>query len=325
MVVGEHERAFQGRQPDELTPILRRHHVGLWLLEIYGPVDLDSPRQLVLLDLSAVRSRREVAKARYRVIAAMRAPTELQGRHLGGRPPNGYRLVDAGAHPNRAQAGWGRRLHRLEPDLATAPTVRWIFAQRLTGHGMARICGELNGRRVPCPSRADRNRNPHRSGSGWMLTTVAPILANPRYTGRQVWNWQHTDHGSLGPIDGLMRQRDIERWNLATQWAISAEPAHPALVREADFITVQQIHTAPVSADGTTRGYALIGLVFCGICGRALWRLTVPPLQPVIGRPSLCGVCPIAVSEGDLLPHVADLGVRGCQRFAHTTKAQVRP
>jgi hypothetical protein len=94
--------------------------VALWLPETYGPVDFDSARQLALLDLLGVRSQREVSRARYRVIAAMQAQTELQGRHLGGRAPYGYRLVDAGPHPNRAHAGWGRRLHRLEPDPATA-------------------------------------------------------------------------------------------------------------------------------------------------------------------------------------------------------------
>ena len=201
IVVGEYERAFQGQQLDQLAPILRRHAVALWLPEIYGPVDFDSPRQLALLDLLGVRSQREVSRARYRVIVAMRAQTELQGRHLGGRPPYGYRLVDAGPHPNQADARWGRRLHRLEPDPATAPHVSWIFAQRLTGRSVASITRDLNENQVPCPSRADQSRNPHRSGAGWMLTTVAAILANPRYTGRQVWNRQPTDHDNLEPFD----------------------------------------------------------------------------------------------------------------------------
>jgi hypothetical protein len=65
-------------------------------------------------------------------------------------------------------------------------------------------------------------------------------------------------------------QRRSKSTNLATQWAISAEPAHPALVSEADFIRVQQIHTTPAPADGSTREYALTALVFWGICGRAL-------------------------------------------------------
>jgi hypothetical protein len=63
----------------------------------------------------------------------MAVQTREQGRYLGGRPPYGYRLADAGPHPNKAHAAWGRRAHRLDPDPATAPTVRWIFAQRLAG------------------------------------------------------------------------------------------------------------------------------------------------------------------------------------------------
>ena len=137
----------------------------------------------------------------------------MQGRHLGGRPPYGYRLVDAGPHPNRAHAGWGRRLHRLDPDPVTAPHVRWIFEQRLAGRSVAGIARDLNERGVPCPSRADPDRNRHRSGQAWMVTTVAAILANPRYTGRQVWNRQHTDrdprrHGQAE----LFREREMQRW-----------------------------------------------------------------------------------------------------------------
>ena len=78
-----------------------------------------------------------------------------QGRYLGGRPPYGYRLGDAGPHPNKAHAAWGRRAHRLEPDPETAHIVRWIFARRLAGHSVARIARALNEAGVPCPSAAD--------------------------------------------------------------------------------------------------------------------------------------------------------------------------
>src|SRR5215472_3403085 len=113
-----------------------------------------------------------------------------QGRYLGGRPPYGYRLADAGPHPNKAHAAWGRRARRLEPDPETAPVVRWMFAQRRAGHSLARITRALNDAGIPCPSAADPGRNPHRSGQAWTLFTVRAILANPRYTCRQVWNRQ---------------------------------------------------------------------------------------------------------------------------------------
>jgi site-specific DNA recombinase len=80
------------------------------------------------------QSKREIARTRIRVRAAMAARTREQGRYLGGRPPYGYRLAGAGPHPNKAHAAWGRQAHRLESDPETAPVVGWMFAQRLAGH-----------------------------------------------------------------------------------------------------------------------------------------------------------------------------------------------
>ncbi|MGY3521006.1 recombinase family protein [Micromonospora sp. PTRAS2] len=270
IVVGEYERAFHGQQLERLTPILVRHGVQLWLPETYGPVNFENPRQLALLDLLGVHSQREVSRARHRTTAAMRAQTELHGRHLGGRPPYGYQLVDAGPHPNRAHAAWGRRLHRLEPDPATAPHVRWIFEQRLSGRSVASIARTLNDTGIPCPSGADPARNPHRSGHHWTLTTVAAILANPRYTGRQVWNRQRTDHDDLTPDGTAVRHREVQRWNAAPQWVISRQIAHPPLVTEEQFIAAQAIHTAPTPTDGAPRTYLLAGLVCCGVCGKIM-------------------------------------------------------
>ncbi|GAA2532511.1 recombinase family protein [Pilimelia columellifera] len=263
IVVGEYERAFCGQQLHQLTTTLRAHNIQLWLPETYGPVDFDNPRQLALLDLLGVRSQREIARARYRTTAAMRAQVEHQGRHLGGRPPYGYRLVDAGAHPNRAHARWGRRRHRLEPESATAPHVQWMFTQRLTGRSIANIARDLNDRGVPCPSSADPGRNQHRAGSAWLPTTVAAILANPRYTGRQVWN-REPANTTNDPANGRAYR------STPTSWVISTQPAHPPLVSETDFVAAQAIRSPRPAADGTHRHYALRRLVYCHHCDRAM-------------------------------------------------------
>ena len=138
------------------------------------------------------------------------------------------------------------------------------------GHSAARITRALNDAGVPCPSAADPGRNPHRAGAGWTLRTVAAILANPRYTGRQVWNRQPSQAVLVDPANTTLGHKQVQRWNLPEGWVISNYPAHAALVSEADFIAAQDT-TAPRGPAGpAVRRYLLAGLITCGRCGRRL-------------------------------------------------------
>jgi hypothetical protein len=144
VVIGEYERAFYGNQYASIAPLFEHYGVSLWMPEVGGQVDWhaeDHEQTMVALGLS---SKREITRTRVRVRTAMAAQTLEQGRYLGGRPPYGYRLADAGPHPNKAHAAWGRRAHKLEPDPVTAPVVSWMFGQRLAGHSAARITRALN-------------------------------------------------------------------------------------------------------------------------------------------------------------------------------------
>jgi site-specific DNA recombinase len=154
--------------------------------------------------------------------------------------------------------------------------VRWVFAQRLAGHSVARIARALNEAGVPCPSASDPARNQHRSGTGWTLGTVTTIRQNPRYTGHQVWNRQRTDKDLADPADVSLGHKDVQRWNLPDGWVISRRPAHEALVSEADFIAAQDISAArgpsPRADPGSPekRRYLMSGLLACGMCGRRM-------------------------------------------------------
>jgi len=181
-----------------------------------------------------LQSKREIARIRTRVRTAM-AQTREQGRYLGGRSPYGYRLADAGPHPNKAHAAWGAGAplragpgHRAGRPLDVRPAGG--RAQRRPDHPRPQR------RRDPVPVRRQPKRNPHRTGVAWMLRTVAAILANPRYTGRQVWNRQRADHDLVDPANTRLGHRQVQRWNLPAGRVISARPAHPALVTEADYI-----------------------------------------------------------------------------------------
>ena len=321
VVIGEYERAFYGAQYAAMAPLFEHYGVRLWMPEAGGPVDYRSEHDEQAMTMLGLSSKREITRTSVRVRTAMAAQARDQGRYLGGRPPYGYRLADAGPHPNKAHAAWGRRAHRLEPDPETAHVVAWMFAQRLAGHSRARIARALNDAGVPCPSAADPERNPHRTGKTWTLGTVTTILGNLRYTGRQVWNRQRTDPVLADPANTSLGHKTVQRWNLPGGWVISARPAHPALVSEADFIAVQDISTArgPAPREGPTspcrRRYLLAGLLTCGTCGRRMesaWSNGKPAYRCRHGHTSAASPDPARppntyVREDRVLPHLPAL------------------
>ncbi len=276
IVIGEYERAFYGSQYAAMAPLFEHYGVQLWMPEAGGRVDYASEHDEQVMTVLGLSSKREVTRTSIRVRTAMAVQVREQGRYLGGRPPYGYQLGDAGPHPNKAHAAWGRRAHRLEPDPETAHIVQWIFARRLAGHSVARIARALNEAGVPCPSAADPARNSHRGGTGWTLGAVTTIVRNPRYTGRQVWNRQRTDKDLADPADVSLGHKSVQRWNLPDGWVISRRPAHPALASEADYIAAQGISAArgPSPRDGLIgpqkRRYLLGGLLACSVCGRRM-------------------------------------------------------
>jgi DNA invertase Pin-like site-specific DNA recombinase len=320
IVAGEYERAFYGSQYASMAPLFEHYGVQLWMPEAGGRVDYHSEHDEQAMTVLGLSSKREITRTSIRVRTAMAAQTR-QGRYLGGRPPYGYRLGDAVPHPNKAHAAWGRRAHRLEPDPETGHVVRWMFAQRLAGHSMARIARALNDAGIPCPSAADPGRNPHRTGTAWTLGTVATILGSPRYTGRQVWNRQRTDSELADPANTSLGQKTVQRWNLPDGWVISARPAHPALVSETDFIAAQDInaargpvpHAAPAAPD--KRKYLLAGLLACGTCGRRMesaWSNGKPAYRCRHGHTSAAPTDPgrpknAYIREDRILPHLPAL------------------
>ena len=135
---------------------------------------------------------------------------------------------------------------------------------------MAAIARSLNERSVPCPSAQDPARNQHRHARGWSVTTVAAILANPRYTGRQVWNRQATRYRGTTTLDSGGTGAPVRGRNTRLDRVISERPAHPALVSEADFIAAQQVSALCVPADGEAHRYLLVGVLRCAICARRM-------------------------------------------------------
>ncbi len=174
----------------------------LWVPEVGGPIDPDNEAHDLVMSVFGGMSKGERNRIKIRVRTAMAAQAQLEGRFLGGRPPYGYLLVDAGPHPNPAKAADGRRLHRLDLDESRPPRgAADLRRVHQPGTGCYAIAEGLTRDGIPSPSAHDRARNRHRSGIAWSKSAVRAILTNPRYTGRQVWNRQRKDEVLLDVND----------------------------------------------------------------------------------------------------------------------------
>ena len=268
VVIGEPQRAFYGNQFGLTFPLFEHYGVALWVPEVGGAIDPGSDAHDLVMALYGGMSKGERNRIKIRVRSAMASQAATEGRFLGGRPPYGYRLADAGPHPNPTKALDGRRLHRLEPDPVTAAVVKRIFREYLSGRGLFAIAEGLTADGVLSPSAHDHVRNPHRHTTAWSKTAVRVVLTNPRYTGRQVWNKQRKDEVLLDVEDVALGHETKMRWNQPTAWVWSAQIVHEPLVTDADFEQVQQMFAgrrhrqiAATTIKRTRHPYQLRGLL----------------------------------------------------------------
>lgn len=165
---------------------------------------------------------------------AARARAELarDGIHLGP-VPYGYRLVH----------------RRLVADPGTAAAVSLIFRWRAQGMRPAMIARTLSHssaefppphqRRTGHAGRGTRTGPAGRRAVGWTAPMVVAILANPRYTGRQVIRAarRHALRGTRFPA------------RLWTPAVLTPQRTHPALVDDPTFRAAQWLAGRPAPAE----------------------------------------------------------------------------
>jgi DNA invertase Pin-like site-specific DNA recombinase len=275
VVIGEPHRAFYGNQYGLTFPIFDHYGVPLWVPEVGGPIDPANEAHDLVMSVFGGMSKGERNRVKIRVRTAMAAQAQIEGRFLGGRPPYGYLIVDAGPHPNPAKAADGKRLHKLALDPQTVRIVQRIFAEFIGGRGIFAIAEGLTRDGIPSPSAHDPARNTHRTGIAWSKGAVRAILTNPRYTGYQVWNRQRTDEVLLDVENVALGHTAKMRWNPSDKWVFSEQIAHPAIISTEDFELAQ----ATLAGRGSKtqhkqhrrcRSYVLRGVVLCGLCGRRM-------------------------------------------------------
>ena len=275
VAIGEPQRAFYGAQFALTFPLFEHYGVELWVPEVGGRVDPGSEAHDMVMTLFGGMSKGERSRIRTRVRNAMAAQAATEGRFLGGRPPYGYRLADAGPHPISGKAALGIRVHRLEPDPITAPVAVRIFEEYVSGKGLFAIAESLTRDGVPSPSAYDRARNSHRSGAGWSKSAVRAILINPRYTGVAVWGRQRRDEVLVDVEDVAAGHKIKLRWNDEDAWVRSPGVAHEPLITAEVFEAararrVANRRTTIRKPRRTPRPYLLRGLLRCGLCDRRM-------------------------------------------------------
>ena len=233
-MIGEPQRAFYGNQFGLTFPVFTHYGVELWVPEVGGAVDPGSEAHDLVMSLYGGMSKGERIRIKTRVRTAMASQAAIEGRFLGGRPPYGYQLADAGPHPNPGKAADGQRLHRLEPDPVAAPIVQRIFAEYArrswspTSIASSVSTATASPPRPPTTPTATATGR-HASGA-WAKSAVRAILNNPRYTGFEVWNKQRKDEVLLDVDDVALGHVTKMRWNDEADWIWSAEPTHEPLV-----------------------------------------------------------------------------------------------
>jgi site-specific DNA recombinase len=288
LVIAEPQRAFSGTQFEGILLQFAHYGVGPWVPELGGPVDIDNDGHYMALSNYGTMSRAERNRTRLRVANAMRAHAQA-GRWLGGRPPYGYRIADAGPHPNPSKAASGARLHQLAPDPETAPVVRRIFDMYLAGAGYKQIAAVLTNEGIPSPSAHDPKRNSHRPGHSWAMSAVRAILGNPRYVGHHVSGRTKKKDVLLDPDAPALGHVTRQQWQQRDEWVTSTVQAYDAIVEERGWHRVQALvasntRTKAVTPSRRTHAgvrrsdssrYPLAGLVICDVCGKKLQGNTV--------------------------------------------------
>ena len=276
VVIGEPQRAFYGNQFGLTFPVFTHYGVELWVPEVGGAVDPGSEAHDLVMSLYGGMSKGERMRIKTRVRSAMASQAAIEGRYLGGRPPYGYQLADAGPHPNPGKAANGQRLRKLAPDPVAAIVVQRIFEEYVAGLGLHLIASGLNRDGIPSPSAHDPERNRHRAGGHgkWAKSAIRAILGNPRYTGFEVWNKQRKDEVLVDVEDVALGHITKQRWNDEGEWIWSTEPTHEALVSRELFDAAQAMFDRNKRATTRTpragRQYLLAGLMHCDICGRRM-------------------------------------------------------
>lgn len=163
--------------------------------------------------------------------------------------------------------------HKLIADDYAADVVRDVFRWKLEGVSVLDIADRLNAAGVLTPMDYKRAQGlmfstPFRvyERSAWNAVTVLRILKNPSYIGTLEQGRVTTPSYKVKRL--VQKPRE--------EWAV-VEGHHEAIIDPYDFETVQQVLALDTRTSVSGKAVECFsGLVYCGECGSAMVRKTVP-------------------------------------------------
>ena len=163
--------------------------------------------------------------------------------------------------------------HRLLVDNYAADVVRDIFQWKLEGVSAGDIAIRLNSSGIPTPMDYKRSQGMNYSTafrikekSEWSAGMILRILKNPVYTGVLEQGRVTTPSYKVKRLVNKPRE----------EWAI-VENCHEAIIDRYDFESVQKVLALDARTSESGKAVELFsGMVYCGECGGAMIRKTVP-------------------------------------------------
>ena len=163
--------------------------------------------------------------------------------------------------------------HKLIVDDYAAGVVRDVFRWKLEGVSVLDIADRLTEAGIPTPMDYKRTQGMRyttsfrvKAESVWSANMVLRILKNPVYTGVLEQGKVTTPSYKVKRLVNKPRE----------EWAV-VEDCHEAIIRRDDFELIQKVLKLDTRTSPGGQAVELFsGMVFCGECGAAMVRKTVP-------------------------------------------------
>jgi site-specific DNA recombinase len=243
------------------------------------------------------------------------------GKYRGGNPPLGYRA-------EKVNGEW-RYVH----DPVLAPLARSIIARVLDGEPIGRIVKDLNGRNVPTPQDYFRleagkgckvNKKTGESMSGrWAVSNLIRQLESETLLGYAMRSPRELDKNGKPLKDG----KRIAYGPKSVIYGDDGRPVQRAepIISLAEFQRLQEalkVRRGTSPKRRMTDTALLLQVIFCGVCGRPMYRLANRPRHyyrcASAAYQSTCGNRSVRLDEMDRL--VSDAVLTLLEGQPHVTK-----